>query len=236
MGQVEDGSVPIVFAPTIPADCHARVRAAPHFRRWLAAAAAGFDLRRVTVESVTFFGPRVGFILLQADAWHDGRQVPGTVLLRGDSVSILLVLRHAGHPDRTILTCEARLPAACPDLLSLPAGMLDGETFASTALRELSEEIGADLAVRQDMLVDLATVWLSPGGCDEAIALYYAVLDLDDAAIRALDGRRTGNADERESIRVRVVDLDDIPRIGRTDAKTLLSFYMYRDRAARAGA
>ncbi|MBB2175045.1 hypothetical protein [Gluconacetobacter johannae] len=29
---------------------------------------------------------------------------------------------------------------------------------------------------------------------------------------------------------------DDIPRIGRTDAKTLLWFYMYRARAARAGA
>ncbi|WP_220789663.1 hypothetical protein [Gluconacetobacter johannae] len=59
MDEVGSGRVPIVFAPTIPADCHARVRVAPHFRRWLAAA-AGFDLRRVAVDSVTIFRASAG--------------------------------------------------------------------------------------------------------------------------------------------------------------------------------
>ncbi|MBB2205257.1 NUDIX domain-containing protein [Gluconacetobacter takamatsuzukensis] len=220
--------VPIVFSAGVPVERRAEVRAAPHFRRWLEQAAGRFDLRRVAVRDVVFFGARVGFILIEADAWHEGRQVPGAALLRGDSVSVLVVLHCPGHAARTILTREPRLPVACPDLLALPAGMLDGGQLVSTALRELAEEVGADLTVSAAQLVELTTVWLSPGGCDEAITLYAVDLDIDPGAMAALEGRRTGNRDEHESIHVHVIALDDIPCIGRTDAKTLLSYHLYR--------
>ncbi|GAA4490275.1 NUDIX domain-containing protein [Gluconacetobacter tumulicola] len=227
--------IPIVFSAGVPEDRWSDVRAAPHFRRWLEQAAARFDLRRVVVRDVVFFGARVGFILVDADAWHDGRKVPGAALLRGDSVSVLVVLHCLGHAARTILTREPRLPVACPDLLALPAGMLEGGRLVSTALRELAEEVGTDLAVSADQMVELTTVWLSPGGCDEAITLYAVDLEIGEAAMRALDGRRTGNAAEHESIRLHVVELDDIPRIGHSDAKTLLSYHLYRARDARRG-
>ncbi|MBB2168797.1 NUDIX domain-containing protein [Gluconacetobacter aggeris] len=227
--------IPIAFSAGVPEDRWPDVRAAPHFRRWLEQATARFDLRRVVVRDVVFFGARVGFILVDADAWHDGRKVPGAALLRGDSVSVLVVLHCPGHAARTILTREPRLPVACPDLLALPAGMLEGGRLVSTALRELAEEVGTDLAVSADQMVELTTVWLSPGGCDEAITLYAVDLEIDEAAMRALDGRRTGNAAEHESIRLHVVDLDAIPRIGRSDAKTLLSYHLYRARDARRG-
>ncbi|CAP56460.1 NUDIX domain-containing protein [Gluconacetobacter diazotrophicus] len=228
MDTVDMDGIPVTFAVSVPPDRHADVRAAPHFRRWLLQAASRFDLRAVAVRDVVFFGHRVGFILVEADAWHAGRQVPGAALLRGDSVSVLVVLL-SRHPPRTILTCEPRLPVACPDLLALPAGMLDGGQLVSTALRELAEEVGTDLTVRADMLVELTTVWLSPGGCDEAITLYAVDLDIDAQAMRALDGRRTGNACEHETIHLRIIDLDAIPGIGRTDAKTLLSYHLYRN-------
>ncbi|GBQ96400.1 hypothetical protein GLI01_07160 [Gluconacetobacter liquefaciens] len=220
--------IPIAFSAGVPEDRQGDVLAAAHFRRWLEQAAARFDLRRVVVRDVVFFGVRVGFILVDADAWHEGRKVPGAALLRGDAVSVLVVLHCPGHAARTILTCEPRLPAACPDLLALPAGMVDGGNLVSTALRELAEEVGPDLVVPAERLMELTTVWPSPGGCDEAITLYAVDLDIDEATMRALDGRRTGNAAEHEPIRLHVIELDDIPRIGRTDAKTLLSYHLYR--------
>ncbi|GBQ29804.1 nucleoside diphosphate hydrolase [Gluconacetobacter sacchari DSM 12717] len=226
--------VPITFAASVPEVLRADVLAAPHVRRWLEQAAGRFDLRGVAVRDVVFFGRRVGFVLVEADAWHEGRKVPGAALLRGDAVSVLVVLHCPGHAERTILTCEPRLPVACPDLLALPAGMVDGGELVSTALRELGEEVGTDLVVPADRLVALATVWPSPGGCDEAVTLYSVDLEIGEAAVRALDGRRAGNAEEHESIRLRVVALDDLPRIGRTDAKTLLSYHLYRARAGGA--
>lgn len=223
----------ISFARTLDNDLQQLVRQAPHFRRWLDRSSAAFDLRGVHVRDVAMFGSRVGFIFLEADAWHDGKPVPKYVFLRGDSVSVLVVLRCAGEPDRTLLTCEPRLPVGCANLLSLPAGMLDGGAFSSSALRELSEEIGADLPVRADQLVELTETWTSPGGCDEAIRLYYAEIDVEPELIAALQDRVTGNADEHESIVVRVVALDSLPKLGMTDAKTLLSHALYVMRKGR---
>ncbi|GAB6968611.1 hypothetical protein JCM25156A_26490 [Komagataeibacter kakiaceti JCM 25156] len=220
----------ISFASGIDAELRARVLAAPHFRRWYDGMRARFTLRHVLVRDATTFGTRMGFILVEADALHDGQPVPGLALLRGDSVSVLLVLKCPGHPDRTILTREARVPVARPDLLALPAGMLDGGRFVSTALRELSEEVGADLQVCERDLTELTHVWLSPGGCDEAIGLYYAELHIDESLARSLAGRQTGLASEHEHIRLRVIDLADVPGIGMTDAKTLLSWHMYQAR------
>ena len=221
----------ISFAPGMDPALHARVLAAPHFRRWHEGMRARFTLRHVLVrDAVAFSRTRMGFILVEADALHDGQPVPGLALLRGDSVSVLLVLKCPGYPDRTILTCEARVPIARPDLLALPAGMLDGGAFESTALRELSEEVGADLRVHERDLVALTQVWLSPGGCDEAIGLYYAELHIDEALARHLSNRQTGLASEHEHIRLHVIDLDHLPHIGMTDAKTLLSWHLYRAR------
>ncbi|ATU72962.1 Nudix hydrolase 14 [Gluconacetobacter sp. SXCC-1] len=226
-----DDTADISFAPGMDPALRARVLAAPHFRRWHDGMRARFTLRHVLVRDAVAFGPtRMGFILVEADALHQGQRVPGLALLRGDSVSVLLVLKCPGYPDRTVLTCEARVPVARPDLLALPAGMLDGGAFESTALRELSEEVGADLRVRAQDLVALTRVWLSPGGCDEAIGLYYAELDIDEGLARRLSDRQTGLAREHEHIRLHVIDLDQIPHIGMTDAKTLLSWHLYQAR------
>ncbi|WP_130732218.1 NUDIX domain-containing protein [Komagataeibacter xylinus] len=221
----------ISFAPGIDAALQARVLAAPHFRRWHEVMRTRFTLRHVLVRDAVAFGPeRMGFILVEADALHEGKAVPGLALLRGDSVSVMVVLQCPGYPDRTILTREARVPVAQPDLLALPAGMLDGGAFVSTALRELSEEVGTDLHVRAENLVELTRVWLSPGGCDEAIGLYYTELRIDEALARRLTDRQTGLACEHEHIRLRVINMADLPHIGMTDAKTLLSWHMYQAR------
>ncbi|BAK82825.1 NUDIX domain-containing protein [Komagataeibacter medellinensis] len=221
----------ISFAPGIDPALHERVLQAPHFRRWYDGMRRRFTLRHVLVRDAVAFGPRrMGFIMVEADAQHQGKAIPGLAMLRGDSVSVLLVLKCPGYPDRTVLTREARVPIAQPDMLALPAGMLDGGAFESTALRELSEEVGTDLRVQAHDLVELTTVWLSPGGCDEAIGLYYAEVVVDEGLARRLSNRQTGLAAENEHIRLHVIDMDQLPHIGMTDAKTLLSWHMYHAR------
>lgn len=226
-----DNTGDISFAPGIDPALHERVLSAPHFRRWYEGMRTRFTLRHVLVRDAVAFGPRrMGFIMVEADARHQGKTIPGLAMLRGDSVSVLLVLKCPGYPDRTVLTREARVPIARPDMLALPAGMLDGGAFESTALRELSEEVGADLRVQAHDLVELTTVWLSPGGCDEAIGLYYAEVAVDEDLARRLSSRQTGLAAENEHIRLHVIDLDQLPHIGMTDAKTMLSWHMYHAR------
>jgi len=222
----------ISFADDIPADRHDAIRQAPHFQRWIARSSASFELRRVHVRDAVMFGTRIGFIFVEADALHEGNPIPKYALLRGDAVSVLVVLRRPGEPDRTLLTCEPRLPVGRSDVLSLPAGMLDGSTFSSTALRELAEEIGADLPVKADDLIELTRVWTTPGGCDEEIGLYYTELDISADLLAKLQDRATGNADEHEHIVVRVIELDALPSIGMTDAKTLLSYTLYKQRVS----
>lgn len=221
------------FSPAVPLEVHDAVRSAPHFVRWRDGLVARFDVRRIDVHDVIMFGPRVGFIMAVADARHDGKPVPGAALLRGDSVSVLLVLHCPGAAPLTVLTREARIPIARPDLLALPAGMLDGGEFISTALRELSEEVGTDLQVRQEDLVLLDTVWLSPGGTDETMALYCADITVPTDVVRTLDGRHTGLPGEHENIHLHVLPLADLPHIGRTDAKTILSYHLYMARRVR---
>ncbi|MBV1833037.1 NUDIX domain-containing protein [Novacetimonas pomaceti] len=228
-------AVQIHFSSLIPPERQAAVLEAPHFVRWRDGLCARFDVRSIDVHDVVMFGARVGFIFAVADALHDGRPVPGATMLRGDSVSVLLVLTCPGETPRTVLTQEARVPIARPDLLALPAGMLDGGEFVSTALRELSEEVGVDLKVRKTDLMLLDTVWLSPGGTDEAIALYYAELEVRAEALRAMDGRHTGLVNEHENIRLHVLPLHELPTIGRTDAKTVLSYHLYLARKGTAG-
>ncbi|WP_367160381.1 NUDIX domain-containing protein [Kozakia baliensis] len=220
------------FADHIPDALHNAIRNAPHVRRWLDHTATRFDLHEVLIRDVGLFGERVGFVFLEADVRHEGKRIPKYAFLRGDAAAALIVLRCEGEPDRTLLTCEPRLPIAYPNFLSLPAGMLDGGEFASTMLRELGEEIGADLPVKADDLIELTRYWPSPGGCDEAVAVFYAELDVSPELIAKLDNRATGNAAEHENIHVRVIKLDDLPHIGMTDAKTLLGYHLYKARKA----
>jgi ADP-sugar diphosphatase len=220
----------ISFSPLLSADLQRDVRAATHFTRWLERTSAGFDLRRVHVRDAVRFGARVGFIFVEAEALHEGRPVPRYAMLRGDSASILPVLRRPGLPPLAVLTCEPRLPMGEPALLSLPAGMIDGEDFTTAALRELGEEIGADLSVKPGDLIALGRCWTTPGGCDEEIALFATEIDAPPGLAESLAGRRTGNPAEHESIAVAVIELDAIPGLPKTDAKTLLSYHLYRAR------
>lgn len=102
---------------------------------------------------------------------RDGKDV----VVHGPSVAIVAV----DGDDRLVLVRQSRVPAGGA-LLELPAGGIeDGETPLETARRELREETG----LHGGGWVELATVFTSPGFCDEKMHLFLATgLDEGEAS------------------------------------------------------
>jgi ADP-sugar diphosphatase len=50
-----------------------------------------YKLRKIYVQTVDFFGPRIGFLKLQTDVSNGkGEKLPGAVFMRGGSVGMLV--------------------------------------------------------------------------------------------------------------------------------------------------
>lgn len=220
----------VKFLQPLDDDQKAAVIASQKVKRWLDRIDAEFDVKEVVFERVHMFGSKVGmvFALATAQTW-DGQKVPGITLIRGDSVAILPILRGPDGSDYTVIVKQARLPIGETSFEEIPAGMIDEGVFISKALEELSEEVGADLGILANDLVPLELIYPSPGGCDEALQIYYAVKPLSDEVIKSLQGRRTGAAGEHEDIRVEVIPLEDLATRASTDMKARLAFLSYKN-------
>ena len=70
----------------------------------------------------------------------------------------------------TVLLIHQYRHAAEGFIWEVPAGKLDGETPRECAARELAEEVGR----RAGQLIELATIWTTPGFTDERITLFAA--------------------------------------------------------------
>lgn len=232
-------SVPVAASPALPDDTVTRALTSSLFREWAASLDASFAVSRVEVQSVDFFGPRVGFLKLLATATRGGLPVPGVVFLRGGAVAVLPILSCRGA--RFVVCCrQPRLAVGAGAFLEIPAGMLDGSgRFASVAAAEMREETGIEM--HESALVDLTAlafagaapgVFPSVGACDEFLRLLLWERECDEPYLHALRGRLAGNRDEHEAIVVELVAYDDLWRAA-PDAKTLAAVLLYeRCRAA----
>lgn len=197
-------------------------------RRWISRIAEQFDVRSVSFDQVYFFGDKVGYVMARAEAFaKDGSPVPGLTLIRGDSVAVLPVLHAPDGRDYTVLVRQPRLPVGDPAYEEIPAGMVDEGVFHSKAIEELNEEVGADLEISENDLVHLETIHPSPGGCDEAISLFYARKEVSMDLILALSGRKNSQVSESENIVVEVIPLEDLATRATSDMKSRLSYLSY---------
>lgn len=98
-----------------------------------------------------------------------------------DAVSCFVILQGEGEEPRLLLSYEFRYPAG-QYLLSVPAGLIDEEdkgkpdVLLSTAIREIQEETGLQVAEGDYMTVVNPLVFSTPGLTDESNALICAVL------------------------------------------------------------
>jgi 8-oxo-dGTP pyrophosphatase MutT (NUDIX family) len=210
-----------------------------------------YALRSITIQSVDWFGPRVGFIKLSAEVRNERNQfLPGIVFLRGGSVAVLMILRpNDSDTERwAIMVEQPRIPAGSLSFREIPAGMLDGDnTFAGTAAREIKEETGFE--IKQNELVDLTVLALegtkvteslqngmypSPGGSDEFVGIFLWEKVLHRMEIEDLKDKLSGLRGQGEMNSLRLVDYEELWRFASRDSKTMTACYLY-ERLRRIG-
>lgn len=145
----------------------------------------------------------------------DGEEVEREIVRHPGAVAIVA---HDGTD--LFLVRQPRPAVGDPDVLELPAGLLDkaGEPPIETAARELKEEIGK----APGHIEHLHSYWSSVGSFDEEVHLFLAT-ELTDQQ------EDSGEHERIEVVRWPLARLDEAITQNR-DAKTLLGLLLLRER------
>jgi ADP-sugar diphosphatase len=223
----------LTFGPGAAGVTPAMLQSFKPFDAWCGGMDAEIKVDAVEVQSVDFFGKRMGFAKLIAKASllsTPALRLPGIVFLRGPAVAVLLVLECDGV-EYALLCVQPRLAIGAAGYREIPAGMLDDEErFGGVAAKELKEETGIEL--REGDMVELCALaqganavrsglFPSVGACDEMLRLFYAKRYVSTSFLEGLQGKLCGSPDESEQIRLELVLYDALWR--ETDAKTLVA-------------
>jgi ADP-sugar diphosphatase len=176
-----------------------------------------------------------------------GEWLPGAIFLRGAAVGMLVILQPDDLPPgsneekHVLLTVQPRIAAGGLQFAELPAGMVDGGTFAGSAAQEIKEELGME--IREEELINLTelaipedagereemprAVFPSAGGCDEYISLFYCEKRVPRGQLKEWTGKLTGLRDEGEKITLKLIRLEDLWWEGARDAKALGAWSLF---------
>ncbi|MCQ2104419.1 MAG: NUDIX domain-containing protein [Fibrobacter sp.] len=206
------------------------------YKDWLEASQKKFNVTKVHFASVDFLrkGRQPLFIKLEATATlPDGRPVHGIVLVRGNAVGILVVLRCEGKPY-LLLVRQPRFAISEQASLEIPAGILDWTgDYRKVALSELEEE--AQIKAQDSELIDLMDFWYqgasegfaaSCGLLDERIRLYAIEREVTAEELKAMDGKDQEYTEEIEWIRTEVLPYEEAARKF-VDGKNLIALFLY---------
>ncbi len=182
---------------------------------------------------------RVGFKPLGEEIVHEGpvfRVAIGQVRTPAGDVLTREYVRHPGAVmvvpivDGHVVMVRQYRAVIDQYLLEIPAGKRDvpGEEPATTAVRELKEEVG----LAPGTLTELASFYNTPGFCDEFSYLFLATDCVDVGS--DLQGA------EEEDMTVEHVALDTVPGLIASghliDAKSIIGLLMARDALGGQGA
>ncbi|MDR1759594.1 MAG: NUDIX domain-containing protein, partial [Fibrobacter sp.] len=199
------------YSPEIAEETRAAVTESELFQNWFRKANREFKIAKIHFSSVDFRHKSNAplFIKLSAEAsLPDGRPVNGIVLLRGNAVGVLVVLRCEGKPY-LLLVEQPRFPIASVRSLEIPAGILDWSAdYRKVALEELKEE--AQIRAEDSELIDLSGFWhenrapgfaASCGLLDEFVRLYAIERTVTPEELQKFHDRKQQYQEENEWIR-----------------------------------
>lgn len=179
------------------------------FMKWVKSLEENFLLKSIVIHKIDMFGDKVGFVYAEANLTDkNGNRVPSKAFIRGDSVSIFLVLKDSTTNEKfAVLTYQPRVPAGMY-MFESPAGMIDEGDFKFKAIEELKEEVSSDLKLDPEKLIFLERGFTSPGGIDEEVVIYTYEVELSNEEINKLNNKQTGL--EGENITLKIVPVDSV--------------------------
>ena len=204
-------------------------------------AAQPIVVKDITMQGVDMFGPKVGFIKFNANAFVDGKFVPGIVFMRGGAVAILVILACEGK-DYVLLVKQPRVPVGDDAYPEIPAGMLDGSGhFGGMAAKELKQE--TEIEIEEKDLTDMTKIAFedhpdalksayrgivpSCGGSDEFIRLYHYRKEVERAELEKIRKKNgLGVRAEGETIALGVVPFEEVWNCT-SDGKTLAALHLF---------
>jgi ADP-sugar diphosphatase len=200
--------------------CLAAVNDAPKYQKWIDDffEQGQIDIKSFTLTDVNWFGSvlpdRLGFFKGVGEIYEAGTTIPipsNIAFCRGGCVSCLVVCTAIidGVIKKLVpLTEQLRFPSGGKRQEAM-AGMLDASTrdWKGPVVKELEEEFGIKIAESDHRLQRLPgkKAWPSPGGCDEAIDLFYLELDITQEQYADMSTRVYGDGND-EKIRIRFYD------------------------------
>lgn len=222
--EINGQSTPISKSSSIAEDNFIKAITCLKFKNWVNSIDSKYDIRSIHIQSVDMFGPNVGFIKLNCEAYFNDKPVPGIVFIRGASVSILIILILPNGDKHTLLVVQPRVAIGCSSYVEAVAGMMDENgNFIGVAAKEIKEETG--LTIVESALIPLGGIYPSPGGCDEYIKLYAYEYHLSEEEFVELQGKATGCIEEGEQIILKTIPYREI--MHSEDPKLLCAWARY---------
>lgn len=207
-----------------------------NFGDWL----ANFDKRFVKINKIEegwslWKGKKkdeLVFALLFVHWTDENGEEKGTVVFyRSNSTGIFLVFEDKTTEKKYVVLVEqVRLPSG-GKLLEITAGSVEeNNDFFETIVREVAEEVGFTITGKNlGRIIPLGEYFLSPGACNEKMALYACEIELPYQDIMKLKDKMTGTPGE--NTKVRVFPLETFETLGICDAKTILAYELYKKKA-----
>jgi len=149
------------------------------------------------------------------------------VLDRGDAVAALVM--NAGN-GRVVLAKQLRFPTCANGpgwITEIVAGLVDaGETPDAAIRREIREETGYTV----DRLEPVSTFYVTPGGSNERVFLFYAETSAPAGPRERSDEEDIALVELEPAAAFRMLDAGEI-----ADAKTIIALWWLRARLGRQG-
>ena len=199
---------------------------APKMKKWIEKIDnMQVDIRSIWVSDINWFSKtpdpkKLGFVKFSVNASDKSTGKPiasNIVFLRGDSVAIFIVVKVMSPITRRskqyVLLCEQMRVASGQRRKEICAGMMDDEgNIASVVLKEVKEETGFNIK-HKDELIELGSIYPSPGACDEEIFLYAWTTTITEEEFEEKQRRLFGNAAEVEEINLSFVPIKEMNNV-----------------------
>ncbi len=198
------------------------------FKEWLNSLSPKFDVKAVRIDNVYKRGDVVRSIEMVVSFLDEGLEEQHRIRLFEPVVVILPIIFCEGK-KYTLVVRQKRIATGQAHFYELPAGRMETPYVHVDAARELREETG--LKVDRSRIVELTNrpIYLSPGVSNESVRICFCEVELSRRELDEMDGRESGLESENEKTKVRVVDLSNLTRYVREDAKSLAAFAIYQN-------